>query len=116
MSNYKKVSLKDERRVVLHDLLQLTGAEISLNHLPANTNIPFVHAHKENEEIYGITEGNGYIKIDGVEIPLTKGDWLRVDKDAERQIFALDQDLLYICIQVKENSLNQFSKTDGIII
>ena len=37
----------------LHEKLSLTGAEISLNELPAGANVPFVHSHKENEEIMG---------------------------------------------------------------
>ena len=32
----------------------LTGAEVSINTLPAGANVPFVHSHKNNEEIYGI--------------------------------------------------------------
>ena len=40
-----------ENRIELHEKLSLTGAEISLNELPAGANVPFVHSHKENEEI-----------------------------------------------------------------
>ena len=48
----------------IHEKLSLTGAEISLNELPAGANVPFVHSHKENEEIYGILSGNGKAIID----------------------------------------------------
>ena len=34
--------------------LGLTGAEVSINQLPAGAGVPFVHAHRNNEEIYGI--------------------------------------------------------------
>ena len=58
--------------------MSLTGAEISLNELPAGANVPFVHSHKENEEIYGILSGNGKAIIDGEEISLSTGDWLKI--------------------------------------
>ena len=32
--------------IELNEKLSLTGAEISLNELPAGANVPFVHSHK----------------------------------------------------------------------
>ena len=54
MANYTKTTIGKESRIELHEKLSLTGAEISLNELPAGANVPFVHSHKENEEIYMI--------------------------------------------------------------
>ena len=54
MANYTKTTIGKENRIELHEKLSLTGAEISLNELPAGASVPFVHSHKENEEIYGI--------------------------------------------------------------
>ena len=54
MANYSKTSVADAERVELHDQLGLTGAEVSINILPAGASVPFVHSHKENEEIYAI--------------------------------------------------------------
>ena len=54
MANYAKTNIGNEGRVELHDTLSLTGAEISINDLPAGANVPFVHSHKNNEEVYGI--------------------------------------------------------------
>lgn len=54
MKNYAKTNVGTEGRVELHEALSLTGAEVSLNRLPAGAGVPFVHAHKNNEEIYGI--------------------------------------------------------------
>ncbi len=59
MTNYTKTTIGKENRIELHEKLSLTGSEISLNELPAGANVPFVHSHKENEEIYGILSGNG---------------------------------------------------------
>ena len=50
MANYAKINIGSEGRVELHDELALTGAEISVNRLPAGAGVPFVHAHKNNEE------------------------------------------------------------------
>lgn len=47
MKNFKKMSVKNEGRTELHNSLQLTGAEISINAIPAKASVPFVHSHKE---------------------------------------------------------------------
>ena len=36
--------------------------------------MPFVHSHKNNEEIYGIISGKGKVMIDGEEVELNAGD------------------------------------------
>ena len=111
-----KTTIGKENRIELHEKLSLTGAEISLNELPAGANVPFVHSHKENEEIYGILSGNGKAIIDGEEISLSTGDWLKIAPAAKRQFFASDiSGITYICIQVKENSLEHFTAEDAVI-
>ena len=116
MANYKKTTIGNENRIELHEKLSLTGAEISLNKLPAGANVPFVHSHKENEEIYGILSGKGKAIIDGEEISLSTGDWLKIAPAAKRQFFASDvSGITYICIQVKENSLEHFTAEDAVI-
>ena len=45
MKNYQKMSVAQDARVELHDSLALTGAEVSINHLPAGAGVPFVHSH-----------------------------------------------------------------------
>ena len=77
--------------------------------------MPFIHAHKKNEEIYAILEGKGTANIDGEEIELKAGDWLRVAPAAKRQFKAgSDSSMKYICIQVKENSLEAYTVEDAI--
>ena len=115
MSSYSKVSVADDARTELHDQLFLTGAEISINQLPAGGCVPFVHAHKNNEEIYGILSGKGKAVIDEETVELTAGDWLRVSPAAKRQFFAAeDTGISYVCIQVKENSLEGYTMDDAI--
>lgn len=117
MNNYKKLNVNQSARIELHDELQLTGAEISINFLPAGASVPFVHSHKQNEEIYAILEGCGKTVINGETVSLSAGDWLRISPSVNRQFFASgNEGLKYICIQVKENSLEGYTQSDAVII
>ena len=78
MSNVSFVHVGDDARTELHDQLGLIGAEISINNLPAGANIPFVHSHKQNEEIYVVLSGKGKAIVDEQSINLTAGDWVRI--------------------------------------
>lgn len=116
MANFNKVSVGLDARTELHDKLSLTGAEISINNLPAGAGVPFVHAHKQNEEIYAILAGKGKAVIDGETVELAAGDWLRVSPAAKRQFFASeDEAISYVCIQVKENSLEGYTTDDAVM-
>ncbi len=113
MSNYSKTHVAPGTpRTELHDTLSLTGAEVSVNNLPAGTVIPFYHSHKQNEEIYFIVSGRGFMEIDGENVPLEAGDWLRVSPVAKRKLHA-ETDMTEVCIQVKAGSLTQWTMTDG---
>ncbi len=115
MKNYSIFKKEEGARIELHDRLGLTGAEISINTLPANTNVPFVHSHKENEEIYYIISGNAKFVIDGEELSLSAGDFVKVNPQGKRQIFAGEEGISYLCIQVKVNSLEEYTANDAII-
>ena len=117
MKNYSTTNIKDnEKRVELHDTLGLTGAEISVNTLAAGEKVPFAHSHRQNEEIYAILSGRGKAVVDGDEIPLAKGDWLRISPAGKRQFFAAEEEALtYVCIQVKAGSLEEYTMTDGVV-
>lgn len=116
MSNYTKVNAINDTRAELHDRLNLTGAEISINNLPAGAGVPFVHSHKQNEEIYAVLSGKGKAVIDGETVKLEAGDWIRISPEAKRQFSAADDsDISFICIQVKENSLEGYTMTDAVV-
>ena len=116
MKNYTKTNVGTQARAELHDNLSLTGAEVSVNRLPAGAGVPFVHSHKRNEEIYGVLSGSGKAVIDGQTVPLTAGDWLKIAPAAKRQFFAGDDTgITYVCIQVKENSLEGFTAEDAVV-
>lgn len=116
MVNFKKVSVETGARVELHDLLSLTGAEISVNSLPAGAGVPFVHSHKQNEEIYGVLAGRGRAVIDGETVELSAGDWVRVSPAAKRQFSAAaDSGIRFICVQARENSLEGYTMDDAVV-
>ena len=116
MKNYGKTTIGNEGRVELHETLGLTGAEVSINQLPAGAGVPFVHSHKHNEEIYGILSGKGSVVLDGETVQLTAGDWLKVAPAAKRQFSAAgDSGMTFVCIQVKEHSLAGFTADDAVV-
>ena len=113
--NYKKISLTDAKRIELHDEIGLTGAEISVNKMSKGEMVPFVHAHKENEEIYYVISGSLTAIIDNEEVILKEGEFLKIDPIGERCLKANLTDVSYLCIQVKANSLTSYTKDDAII-
>ncbi|BAK81557.1 cupin domain-containing protein [Candidatus Arthromitus sp. SFB-rat-Yit] len=116
MKNYTKTHVKEGNRTELHNTLSLTGAEVSVNTLPAGAGVPFIHSHKQNEEIVAILSGKGKAIIDGENIDLLAGDWIRISPKGQRQFFASENEAMtFVCIQVKENSLEGYTMEDGII-
>lgn len=116
MKKFVKVRPQNDARVELHNELGLTGAEISINRLPAGEKVPFIHFHKKNEEIYTVLEGKGKAIIDGETIELMRGDWIKVAPAAKRQFLAADEEALcFACIQVREGSLEEYTADDAVI-
>ena len=55
--------------------------------------------------------------VSGENIELATGDWLRVSPAAHRQFRAAsDSDITYVCIQVKQGSLDAFTADDAIML
>ncbi len=117
MENFKMVEVKDAPRVELHNQLGLTGCEISINELPPKAVVPFVHAHKQNEEVYGVLGGKGQLYIDGQVVDIKAGDWFVIRPNGHRAIHASeDEGIQFICIQTKSGSLQEFTAGDAIIL
>jgi mannose-6-phosphate isomerase-like protein (cupin superfamily) len=117
--NYKATSIGDIQtvgRVTLHGELALTGAEVSINELPAGISVPFVHAHKRNEEVYVVVKGKGRFYVDGDEFDVSEGSVVRVDPAGARCLTADGHgSIRYICIQTEAKSLVQFTQNDSTI-
>ena len=56
-------------KVFLKEALGLTGIEISWNCFPPGASIPFLHTHRENEEVYMFLSGSGEFMVDGMSRP-----------------------------------------------
>jgi uncharacterized cupin superfamily protein len=116
MASFSKWNAKQDPRTELHDVLGLTGAEISINNLPAGVGVPFVHSHKKNEEIYIILSGKGSAVLDGEKVDFAAGDVIRIAPAVKRQFSAAaDSAVSYACIQVRENSLEEYTAGDAVI-
>ncbi len=101
-------------KVFVKDALATTGSEISFGALPANTPLPFFHAHKQNEEVYLVLKGSGKMQIDGDVLELQEGTLVRVDPQGARSLKSGPDGMLFMCIQTKSNSLGQWTSTDGV--
>ena len=101
-------------KIFMGEQLGLTGCEISIGKIDAGQTSPFIHAHKQNEEIFIFLQGSGTFYIDGNMLPVKEGSMVKVKPAGKRSLKA-DDKLVYICIQTKENSLEQATRDDGII-
>lgn len=103
-------------KLFLKDQMQSTGVEMSFQLLPAGTELPFFHAHKQNEEVYIVLKGKGQVQIDDQTFHVREGSVVRVAPGGNRSLkSADDSEMIYMVVQVKENSLSQWTMTDGVI-
>ena len=105
---------KLEGKKFVKNELGLTSSEISFNTMQANTAIPFLHKHKENEEIYIAIKGKGQLILNDNYVDMEEGTIVRVATDTERAIRNNSDALFsFIVIQAKENSLEGSTVSDG---
>lgn len=122
MKNYRTIELGkisslinlDNGKAFLHDPLVLTSCEISVNCVPAKYEVPFNHKHKQNEEIYIFLKGEGIVEVDGKELKVKEGTVIAIAPSATRKLSNTGKDeMQFICIQAKADSLEQFGMQDG---
>jgi len=103
-------------KAFLRPHLNLTGMEVSLNSLAAGQGIPYLHAHRQNEECYLFLGGQGEFQLDGLQFGVCAGSAVRVDPAGMRGIRNIGSEpLLYLVIQAKAGSLEQANTADGIL-
>ena len=101
-------------RVFLKEFTQATGTEISMNVLPPKSELPYFHIHRKNEETYIILKGSGYFQVDEDCFPIIEGSVVRVSPHGIRGLCnTSEEQMIYICIQSKENSLEEYTTDDG---
>lgn len=99
-------------KAFLHDMLELSGCEISVSIMPAGVKLPFNHRHIQNEEVYIFLKGEGTITLDNEVIKVQEGSCVKVLPDVVRTMES-KTGIQYICIQAKENSLEQYGLGDA---
>lgn len=98
------------------DYVGTTGCEISFGTLNPGEAAPFFHSHKQNEEVYLVLRGSGDFQVDGTAFPIAEGSIVRVATHCNRSLRCTSAEgMLYLCIQVKEGSLEQCTLDDGVI-
>lgn len=108
-------NVKVEGKLFLKQILNLTGAEISLNKLAPGQPMLFYHKHHLNEEIYIFIRGNGEFQVDDQVFPVSEGTVVRVDCGGERcWRNNSDADLYYIVIQARAGSYIGHTLQDGV--
>jgi mannose-6-phosphate isomerase-like protein (cupin superfamily) len=64
--------------------LELEGFGVSYQRIAPNYRVPFAHRHKQQEEVYVVTDGGGRANLAGEIVELKKWDAIRVPKDTMR--------------------------------
>lgn len=104
-------------KLFLAERLGLTGMEVSLNSLPPNVAVPFLHAHHEHEELYLFLSGHGELQVDGQVTKVGPGSAIRVAPAGKRTWRNTgDAPLVYVVIQAKEGSVAGSTINDGHVI
>jgi mannose-6-phosphate isomerase-like protein (cupin superfamily) len=104
-------------KVFLNAMLHLTGMEVSVNKLAAGAEVPFYHKHRTHEELYFFVRGAGQFQVDGQTIEVREGTALRVAPDGVRTWRNNSkEDLYYVVVQAKVNSMADGPKGDGILV
>ena len=90
--------------------------EVSFGSLAPGCTVPFFHHHKQNEEVYVVLSGEGVFILDGKEEPVASGSIVRVAPSVSRNTKCTGSTpLVYICIQAKAGSLQQYTMGDGVV-
>ena len=105
-----------EGKAFVKDILGTTSVELSFGTLAPGTSVPFFHHHRQNAEVYVVLIGEGVFVLDGVEEPVASGSIIRVAPGVSRNTKCTgNTPLVYICIQGKAGSLEQYTMTDGVV-
>lgn len=105
-----------EGKTFVKEIMGTTSIELSSGSLAPGAASPFVHHHKQNEEVYVALSGTGVLTLNKEEIPVASGSIVRVAPEVSRHIRCTGTTpLVYICIQGKAGSLEQFTLADGVL-
>ncbi|MGM9674361.1 MAG: cupin domain-containing protein [Bacteroidaceae bacterium] len=105
-----------EGKAFVKDILGTTSVELSFGSLAPGCSVPFFHHHKQNEEVYVVLSGEGVFVLNGKEESVSSGSIVRVAPSVSRNTRCTgNEPLVYVCIQGKAGSLEQYTMTDGVV-
>src|SRR5437588_2973300 len=101
-------------KLFLRNLLGSAGLEMSLNVVPPGKGIPFLHKHRQNDEVYVVVGGRGQFLVDGECIDVAESSVLRLAPQTARAWRNnSDVPLLSLCLQYRADSVVQGGTRDG---
>nr|WP_321450710.1 cupin domain-containing protein [uncultured Carboxylicivirga sp.] len=112
---HPKLNTEIKGKLFVNALTGATGTEISFTTLPPKSDIGYFHIHNKDEETYIVIKGSGSYQVDDDCFPIKEGSVIRVAPEGARSICntSADEDLVYICVQAKANSLEEHTADDG---
>lgn len=111
---HPKLNIEIKGKVFLKEPTKSTGTEISFTTIPPKSELGYFHMHFKDEETYIILKGSGYYQVDEDVFPIEEGSVIRVSPEGARCLCnTSDEEMVYVCIQSKENSLEEYTTEDG---
>lgn len=122
MSDWSKLEFPHPRfsrpvrgKFFLGQPLGLTGMEVSINSLPPSAAVPFLHTHREHEELYIFLSGEGEFLVDSERFPVKAGTMVRVAPEGKRCWRNTGSTpLLHVVIQARAGSVGADTIADGL--
>jgi mannose-6-phosphate isomerase-like protein (cupin superfamily) len=108
------VPLPVRGKLFLRNLLGSAGLEVSLNVVPPGKGMPFLHSHRQNEEVYVVVGGRGQFLVDGACLDVAEGSVVRISPAAARAWRNNSEAPLYfLCLQYRADSVVEGGTADG---
>ena len=104
---HPKLGTKVIGKVFVGEAINSSATEISFQSLPPKSEIPFLHKHKNHEEIYVCIKGKGQFQVDGDCFDVKEGSVVRIAPQGIRTWRNnSDNPLIIMCIQAQQGSLD----------
>ncbi|WP_282038341.1 cupin domain-containing protein [Saccharicrinis aurantiacus] len=101
-------------KLFVGETLKTTGTEVSFQIMPANSDIPFLHSHLNQEELYVFIKGEGQFQVDNDLFDIQEGTIIRVAPKGKRTWRNNSDDIMILMvIQAKANTLEKYNVLDG---
>jgi mannose-6-phosphate isomerase-like protein (cupin superfamily) len=76
--------------------------------------MPFLHQHREQEEIYVFMKGSGQFQVDDTIFDVSEGSIIRIAPEGRRTYRNNSENpLIFMCIQCQAGSFNNYFVEDG---